>query len=109
MGFRVRDLRKERGLSQEKFGEISGFHNTYVGAIERGKQNITLLNLEKLAESLEVEVLELFRYTDIDLGKTNKQRDLQEIVDLLTGLSDSDIIKAKVILREIFDKQHPDL
>jgi transcriptional regulator with XRE-family HTH domain len=104
VGASIRDVRKEQGLSLEKFGEISGFHFTYIGAVERGEKNITLLNLEKIAEALEVEVQELFRYADIHMGHTNKQRDMQEIVDLLLNQSDEDIIKAKAILREIYGK-----
>ncbi|CAG7648100.1 helix-turn-helix domain-containing protein [Paenibacillus allorhizosphaerae] len=104
VGSRIRDIRKEKDLTLEKFGEISGFHFAYVGAVERGEKNITLLNLEKMAEALEVEVQELFRYADIQLGPTNKQRDLQEMVDLLIKQSDEDIVKAKIILREIFRK-----
>jgi hypothetical protein len=63
-----------------------------------------MLNLEKMADALEVEVQELFRYADIHLGHTSKQRDLQEILDLLLRQSNEDIIKAKVILKEIYGK-----
>ncbi|HHT9136325.1 MAG TPA: helix-turn-helix domain-containing protein [Candidatus Wunengus sp. YC60] len=53
-GDRVRDLRKQANLSQEKLAEISGLHRTYVGAVERGERNISLLNIIVLSRSLGV-------------------------------------------------------
>jgi transcriptional regulator with XRE-family HTH domain len=53
-------LRHERGVSQEKLGELAGVHRTYVGALERGEQNVSLTNLHELALALGVEVAEFF-------------------------------------------------
>lgn len=60
-GERVRTLRHERGWSQEKLAEASGLHWTYVGQVERGRRNVTLHNIIKLAEGLEVDPGELVR------------------------------------------------
>ncbi len=60
-GERVRYLRKQKGLSQEKFAEISEMHRTYIGMIERGEKNITLANIEKCAKALQVSLSELFK------------------------------------------------
>ncbi len=62
VGTRIRALRKERGLSQEALGEKGGFHFSYIGQIERGEKNVSLLNLHKIAESLEVNLVQLFAY-----------------------------------------------
>ncbi|MDQ0914656.1 helix-turn-helix domain-containing protein [Paenibacillus sp. V4I5] len=102
VGARVRDIRKDRGLTQEQLAEVSGFHFTYVGAVERGEKNITLLNLEKMAEALNTEVQELFRYAELDLGQTSKQRDLQEVLNLLMRQSNEEIKRAKLILSEFY-------
>lgn len=59
-GRRVREVRKSKGLSQEELGFQAGIHRTYVGAVERGEQNISLKNIEKLAKALGVKVGELF-------------------------------------------------
>lgn len=59
-GLRVRQLRNERGWSQEDFADRAGIHRTYVGSIERGEQNISLVNIEKLAGTLGVSLAELF-------------------------------------------------
>ena len=59
-GLRVRQLRTERGLSQEAFADLAGLHRTYIGSIERGEQNISLENIQKLAATLGISLAELF-------------------------------------------------
>ena len=51
-GKRVRDLRQSLGVSQEKLAELAGLHRTYIGAVERGEKNISLINLVRLASAL---------------------------------------------------------
>jgi DNA-binding XRE family transcriptional regulator len=53
-GRRVRELRIERKLSQEKLAELAELHRNYVGGIERGERNVGLLNIVKLAHGLNV-------------------------------------------------------
>lgn len=57
----VRKLRKERGWSQEEFAAKCDLHRTYVGAIERAEENLTLRTLDKLAKALRVHPSELLR------------------------------------------------
>ena len=59
-GKKVRELRLERGYSQEAFAFECGLHRTYIGCIERGEKNITITNIEKIAKTLKVEIQELF-------------------------------------------------
>lgn len=56
----VQKYRKQLGLSQEKLAERAGLHRTYIGMIERSEKNITLLNIEKIAKALNVEIKDLF-------------------------------------------------
>ena len=56
VGFNIRRIREERGLSQEELAALAGLHRAYVGQIERGEKNIGLKNLEKIAKALEVPV-----------------------------------------------------
>ena len=53
-GRRVKALRLERGLSQEKLAELADLHRNYVGGIERGERNVALLNIVALARALKV-------------------------------------------------------
>ena len=59
-GEKVRELRKEKGLSQEELSYKSDLHRTYIGMIERAEKNITLANIEKIAKGLNVDLKELF-------------------------------------------------
>jgi len=61
-GLRVRRLRKDRGLSQEKLAFDAGIHRTYLGGIERGERNPTLKNITRIARALGVSLAELFAY-----------------------------------------------
>lgn len=59
-GERVREIRKERCLSQEELAHRAGVHRTYIGMIERAEKNITLINIERIAKALEIKIGELF-------------------------------------------------
>lgn len=59
-GERVRQLRKKKDISQEELAHRADLHRTYIGMIERAEKNITLLNIEKIANALEVTVKEIF-------------------------------------------------
>ena len=55
----LRALREEKELSQEALGERADLHRTYVGSIERSERNVSLDNIERLANALGVDVSEL--------------------------------------------------
>lgn len=59
-GERVRQLRKQKDISQEELAHRADLHRTYIGMIERAEKNITLLNIEKIANALEVTIKEIF-------------------------------------------------
>ena len=59
VGFNVRKIREEQGLSQEKLAGLANLHRAYVGQIERGEKNIGLKNLEKIAKALNIDIKEL--------------------------------------------------
>jgi transcriptional regulator with XRE-family HTH domain len=59
-GQRLRELRLEKGLSQEEFSHIANLHRTYIGMIERAEKNISLVNIEKIAKALNINLKTLF-------------------------------------------------
>lgn len=55
-GLNVKKYRQNKGYSQEKLAEISGLHRTYISSVERGTRSISLNNIEKIANSLDIEI-----------------------------------------------------
>ena len=59
-GALVRQLRLERGMSQERLAELCGLHRNYVGAIERAERTPSIVTADKLAKTLDLTLTELF-------------------------------------------------
>ena len=57
----IKKFRKERGLSQEGLASIADLHRTYIGSVERGERNITISSLERIAEALNIDPLDLLK------------------------------------------------
>ena len=55
----IRERRQALGLSQDQFGHRAGLHRTYVGGVERGERNITIISLCKIAGALQLEAHDL--------------------------------------------------
>lgn len=60
LGNRIRTLRQEIGLSQEKFALNIGMDRTYFASVEAGKRNVAIVNIKKIADGLGVTLSELF-------------------------------------------------
>lgn len=63
-GNRLRELRQAKGMSQEAFSDHCGFARSYMSRIERGAGNPSLDAIQTLADALQVDVIELFEFTD---------------------------------------------
>lgn len=61
-GKRIKTLRLQQGLSQEELAYRCGFYRTYIGMVERAERSITLGNVFKIANGLNVTLTELFDY-----------------------------------------------
>ena len=59
-GTNLRKYRTEKKLSQEKFAELCNLHRTYISDIECFRRNISLENIQKIADALEIETYKLF-------------------------------------------------
>lgn len=64
-GQRVREERIKQGYSQEELAELADVHRTYIGMIERAEKNITLKNIEKIANALKIKPEELLHEATI--------------------------------------------
>lgn len=60
-GERIKQLRLSKGLSQEKFAISIDMDRTYYASVESGKRNISIVNIEKIANGLDISLEELFR------------------------------------------------
>jgi transcriptional regulator with XRE-family HTH domain len=63
-GERVRELRKQKKISQEELAFRADLHRTYIGMIERAEKNITLLNIQKIAIALEIDTYKLLLFDE---------------------------------------------
>jgi transcriptional regulator with XRE-family HTH domain len=92
LGNRIKSLRVKKGLSQDKFGELSGLNGKYLGEVERGNSNISIMNLSKLADVLEVPLLSL-------LTIEHEQDRVELVKELHQMIDESDDSQLKIIYR----------
>ena len=59
-GERLRQIRLEKGVSQEALAAAADLHRTYVSSVERGERNVSIVNIARLAAALDVPVREFF-------------------------------------------------
>ena len=71
LGEKIKKLRNEKGLSQEKFALLIDMDRTYFTTVEMGKRNVSLHNIEKIAAGLGVSISELFKGIGDDENATN--------------------------------------
>jgi transcriptional regulator with XRE-family HTH domain len=64
LGGTIREMRLKLGLSQEGLAELAGLHWTYIGGIERGERNVSLMNIVKIAKALRTTPSLLLRRID---------------------------------------------
>lgn len=62
VGKRVRELRNSIGISQEELADLASLDRTYITSVECGKRNISIVNIEKLANALQVSLKEFFSF-----------------------------------------------
>jgi len=65
LGMAIQNERKKLGYSQEAFAHQCDLHRTYMGAIERGERNISLLNIRKISKALNRKISEFFSMADL--------------------------------------------
>lgn len=95
LGEKIRLLRVEQGLSQEKLGELAELNSNYIGQIERGEKSISVFTLKKIAEGLSLSLEELFRMID----PANRDDALGEIIALMLERPVYEHTKALALLK----------
>jgi len=71
-GERLRELRTERGLTQEQLAEAAGVDRNYIGQIERGERNVALVNIVRIAGALSIKPGDLL--TPFEAGNGSRRR-----------------------------------
>jgi transcriptional regulator with XRE-family HTH domain len=106
VGRRIRSLREAGSLTQEELGEKAGLNYKFIGELERGRVNVSLDSLVKIAEALEVKIGDLFFKEKIPVQKVFVKVTAKE-KDPLSKFSPQDIHlikKALRILSRVFSK-----
>ncbi len=62
LGLKIRVERQKKKISQEKLAELADLNRNFIGMIERGETNVTVKNLENIANALELDIKELFNF-----------------------------------------------
>lgn len=95
-GKRIKELRKQRGLTQEELSEMLGVFQKQIGNIETGTTFTTMVNLKKLADVFDVEIKDLFEF--------NHQKSRKELIDEINKIiKDVNDDKLKTIFRVVKD------
>ena len=94
VGQRIRNYRTQKGLSQDKLAELSGFHPTYIGQLERGEKNATLESVEKITSALQISLSTLFEGVDsVSDGTRNIPLECYELIATKTKGEQEQIYK----------------
>ena len=74
VGRAIRKFREQAGLSQEQLAELADLHRTYVGAIERGERNLTIVSLHRISAALGLKPSAVLSAVEGRLEPTGKDR-----------------------------------
>ena len=102
LGQRLRTLRKQRALSQERLGERSGLSGKFIGEVERGEKSISIDSLYRVSVALEIPLRDL-----IDIGERGSvpSEDAEKIFALISGRRRAeDLRRAYEVLRAMFSR-----
>lgn len=101
VGLRLRQLRKQKGLSQEALAALCNLHRTYIGLIERGERSLSITTIEEIARALDVAPGRLFEEIEGSAAATLVGKKLSrtpvENVDAHLATIRQILIKAKIV------------
>lgn len=99
LGEKVRELRVEKGLSQEKLGELAELNSNYIGQIERGEKSISVFTLKKIANGLSLSLEDVYRRID----PASHTDALEEIIALMLTRPEREHKKILALLKAAFE------
>lgn len=67
-GHAIRKFRTEKNISQEMFANMCGLHRTYISDIERGLRNVSIENIDKMANALDMNISDIFKEVESNEG-----------------------------------------
>ena len=76
-GNKIKKLRLDKNISQEKLSFLTGFHRTYIGMIERGERNISLTNMAVFAKVFELNLSQLIDFSDVNPNHNFKNYEIK--------------------------------
>lgn len=99
----IRDVRKNKGLTQEELAEKCDLHTSYLAGVERGERNITIQTLEKIAQGLEISPVDLLKVEQLNIDDQyfNKQGKLQLLMNIANEFNEEEISRIINVVREI--------
>lgn len=98
VGLRIRTYRQRCGMTQEELAEKAEVHHTYIGQVERGEKNLTIVTLEKILSALGVTFTEFFEH--LDFCKSNETT-ASQCYDIINSKSPSQQEKIYRLLCDI--------
>lgn len=99
----IREVRKNKGLTQEELAEKCSLHTSYLAGVERGERNITMQTLEKIAHGLEISPIDLLKFEGLDIDENffNKQEKLKLLLNIMNDFNEHELSRIINIVREI--------
>ena len=97
VGAKIREERKKLNLSQDDLADRANLHPTYVGGIERGERNPTIISLGKIANALNMPLFQLLRFNHND----NLDADAQTVISEMADLYRSQNFNTKQIIKKV--------
>ncbi len=106
-GEKVRYYRMKKGLTQWELADKADLHYTYVGSIERGEKNITLKNINRIADALNTKITDLLDFDQSELEEIEPDDLLKlKLSKILRNKSEKEIKRLFKILKDILNLQN---
>jgi transcriptional regulator with XRE-family HTH domain len=102
IGIRIRTIRKHKGMTQDQLAEKAGLQDSYIGGVERGERNISLITLEKIINGLEITPSSLFQLNAFDFeDESNKKKVLNNLSYQLQSMDIEQVILIHKIINNL--------